>query len=127
MSPTNPEAGIRRRELLGGAALVGAVGAFGVSRILPRAGEAKVVVFDSERPASRAFAKASAASRRIDLTEEARTNWRTVRSLRKGEGVAGYTPWNAYVSARGWLEEQGLRLVSEQLDRRTGLIAWQMA
>lgn len=121
------EGGIGRRELLGGAALVGAVGAFGVSRILPRASEAGIVIYDSERPASRAFARSSAAPRRIDLAEEARTNWRAVRSLSRGEGVAGYTPWNAYVTARGWLEERGLRLVSEALDRKTGLIAWQMA
>jgi threonine dehydrogenase-like Zn-dependent dehydrogenase len=127
VSPKHPVAGIRRRELLGGAALVGAVGAIGLSRVLPRAGEVRVVVFDSERPASRAFAKASAAPRRIDLAEENRTHWRAVRSLKRGEAVAGYTPWHAYVVARGWLEEQGLRLVSETLDRRTGLIAWQMA
>ena len=107
--------------------LASAVGAIGVSRILPRAGEAKVVLFDSERSASRAFAKASPAVRRIDLAEETRTHWRAVRGLKRGEAVAGYTPWHAYVVARGWLEEQGLRLVSETLDRRTGLIAWQMA
>ena len=124
---TLDERGIKRRDLLLGAGLVGAVGAFGVSRILPRAGEANVVIYDSERSASRAFARSIAAPHRIDLAEESRTNWRAVRALRRGDGVAGYTPWNAYVSARGWLEEQGLRLVSEQLDRKTGLIAWQMA
>ncbi|MBO9575081.1 MAG: hypothetical protein J7494_05045 [Sphingobium sp.] len=121
------DAGIRRRELLGGAALLGAAGAVGVARILPRAGEAGVVIFDGARPASRAFAKGSAAPRRIDLAQDASSNWRALRTLRKGERVAGFTPWGAYVSARGWLEEQGLRLVSEQLDRRTGLIAWTMA
>lgn len=128
MSARNPDgAGIRRRELLGGAALLGAAGAVGVSRILPRAGEADVIVFDSARPASRAFARSGTGARRLDLAQDASSNWRALRTLQKGERVAGFTPWGAYVSVRGWLEEQGLRLVSEALDRRTGLVAWTMA
>jgi hypothetical protein len=118
---------VRRRELLGGAALLGAAGAFGLSRTTPRAAEAKVVIFDSERPASRAFAQSVSAPCHIDLAQEAHSNWRAIRSLQRGEPVAGYTPWNAYVAARGWLEERGLRIVSETLDRRTGLVAWHMA
>jgi len=118
--------GLRRREVLGGAALLGAAGAIGIARILPRSGRG-VVIFDSERPASRAFARNAAAARRIDLADEARTNWRDLRGLNAGTPVSGYTPWSAYVAARGWLEEKGLRLVSETLDRRTGLVVWSMA
>lgn len=118
---------VSRRQMLGGVALVGAASAVGIARILPRGSEARVVVFDSARPASRAFARDHAAAQRIDLAQEARTNWRAVRAIGKREPVAGYTSWNAYVTARGWLEEQGLRLASETLDRRTGLILWSMA
>ncbi|GEM_PF-1078574 len=119
--------GLRRRELLTGVALVGAAGAIGFARLLPTGSEADVFVFDSARPASRAFAQLSAASRRIDLASEAGTNWQALRTLGRGGAVAGYTPWSAYVAARSWLEDQGLRLVSETLDRRNGLVAWQMA
>ncbi|MBO9580567.1 MAG: hypothetical protein J7498_06715 [Sphingobium sp.] len=118
---------VSRRQMLGGVALVGAAGAVGLGRILPRGDGARIVVFDGARPASRTFAKSTAAARRIDLADEARTNWRGLRSLAKGAPVAGYTSWNAYVTARGWLEEKGLRLVSETLDRRTGLVVWSMA
>ena len=118
--------GVGRREVLGGVALVGAAGAIGLARILPRGGPG-VVIFDSTRPASRAFAKGASAVRRIDLAEEARTNWRGLRALGQGMPVPGYTPWSAYVAARGWLEERGLRLISETLDRRTGLVVWSMA
>lgn len=119
--------GVRRRELLGGAALLGAAGAVGLSRVLPRDHGPRIVVFDGSRDASRAFAKAGGAVQRIDLAEEARTNWRALRSIERGLPVAGYTGWTAYVAARGWLEERGLRLVSETVDRRRGLIAWTMA
>lgn len=118
--------GLRRREVLGGAALLGAAGAIGLARILPRDGKG-VVIFDSAHMASRVFARNAAAVRRIDLADEARTNWRGLRALGGGTPVSGYTPWSAYVAARGWLEERGLRLVSETLDRRTGLVAWSMA
>ncbi len=119
--------GVRRREVLGGVALAGAVGAFGVARLLPRGNAARVVLFDGGRPASRAFARTSAAARRIDLAEDAGMHWRALRSLDRAMPVAGYTPWSSYVAARGWLEEQGLRLVSERLDRRNGLVIWSMA
>jgi hypothetical protein len=117
---------VSRRQVLGGVALAGAAGAAGLARILPRGDGARIVIFDSARPASRAFARNAAAARRIDLAEEARTNWRGMRGLGKGTPVQGYTSWSAYVTARGWLEEQGLRLVSETLDRRTGLVSWAM-
>lgn len=118
---------VSRRQVLGGVALVGAAGAAGISRIMPRGDGDRIVVFDGSRPASRAFARSAAAARRIDLVEEARSNWHGMRTLAKGKPVAGYTSWNAYVTARGWLEEKGLRLVSEALDRRTGLVVWSMA
>jgi hypothetical protein len=118
---------VSRRQMLGGAALVGAASAVGIARLMPRGRDARVVIFDSARPASLAFARSHAAVQRIDLAQEARTNWRAVRTVGKSEPVAGYTSWNAYVAARGWLEERGLRLVSETLDRRSGLVLWSMA
>jgi len=118
---------VSRRQMLGGVALVGAAGAVGLGRVLPRGDKSRIVVFDGARPASRTFARNTAAARRIDLADEAHTNWLGLRTLAKGAPVAGYTSWNAYVTARGWLEEKGLRLVSETLDRRTGLVVWSMA
>lgn len=125
--PQADAGGVRRRELLGGAALLGAIGAIGLAPILPRTGEPGVIVFDSTQPASRAFAKLGGAARRIDLVAEDRTSWRALRSLGRALPVAGYTSWAAYVTARLCLEGQGLRMVSEALDRRRGLVAWRMA
>ena len=119
------ERGFRRREVVGGAALLGAAGAAGLMRALPRG--AGVLIFDSSHAASRAFALTHGAARRIDLAAEARTNWRGVRALGKGAAVAGYTGWDDYVAARGWLEGQGLRVVSEAVDRRRALVTWRMA
>lgn len=121
------QSGLRRRDLLAGVALVGTAGALGFARLLPGAREAQVFVFDSARPASHAFAQLSTAPCRIDLAREAGTNWQALRTLGRDGAVAGYTPWSAYVAARGWLEERGLRLVSETMDGRNGLVAWHMA
>ncbi len=117
--------GIRRRELLGGAAVIGAVGALGVARF---AGGRRpdVIVYDGGHAASAAFGR-SAAPRRIDLRREAAVHWRGLRSLKRGTAVSGLTNWDMYVAARGLLEEQGLRLVSEVVRRQAGLIAWSMA
>jgi threonine dehydrogenase-like Zn-dependent dehydrogenase len=118
-------AAIRRRELLGGVALLGAAGAIGFGR-MAKPGKAQVVVYEGHRPASRLLAHGAGAARRIDLSSETATHWRSLRTLGKGIAVAGFTGWDAYVAARGLLEDQGLRLVSETLDRRRGLVAWRM-
>ncbi len=119
-------AGIRRRELLGGAALLGAASAIGVARFASGR-RPDVIVYDGAHAASAAYGRAARAPYRIDLDKEAAVHWRGLRRLRRGTAVQGLTGWDIYVAARGLLEEQGLRIVSEVVRRQTGLIAWSMA
>lgn len=116
---------VSRRQLLGGVALVGAAGALGVARF---AGERPdVIVYDGTHSASATFGRAAQAPHRIDLAREAAIRWRGLRRVTRGTRVQGLTSWDLYVAARGLLEEQGLRLVSEVVRRQAGLIAWSMA
>ena len=120
--------GFSRREMLGAAAIVGAAGAIGVHRLRPAGARApQIIVYDSRRPASLAFAQARPDLRRIDLAREQGENWRAVRALDRTGVVGGLTGWNDYVSARQWLEDRGLRVVEQSHDRRRDLIAWTMA
>lgn len=118
--------GIRRRELLGGAALIGAAGAIGVGRYAMTR-RPDVLVYDGANAASVAFGRNGRAPHRIDLHREASIHWRGLRRVKRGTAVEGLTSWDLYVAARGLLQEQGLRLVSEVVRRPTGLIAWAMA
>lgn len=117
--------GIKRRELLGGAALLGAAGAIGIARFAGR--QPDVIVYDGTHLESAAFGRGSRAAHRIDLAQEAGVHWRGLRRVKRGTAVQGLTSWEIYVAARGLLEEQGLRIVSEVVRRQTGLIAWSMA
>ncbi len=117
--------GIRRRDLLGGAAVLGAAGAIGVARFANSRPD--VIVYDGSHAASAAFGRAARAPYRIDLDREAAVHWRGLRRLKRGTAVQGLTGWDIYVAARGLLEEQGLRIVSEVVRRQSGLIAWSMA
>lgn len=118
---------VSRRELLGGAAVLGAASALAMHKLAPRAKQPSIVVYDSRKPASLAFARGKPGLRQIDLVSEQRNNWRSIRALDRQGVVAGLTGWNDFVSARQWLEERGLRVASEMCDTRTGLIAWTMA
>jgi hypothetical protein len=117
---------VGRRELLGGMALLGAASAVAL-KPSARTFRAQVVVYEGDRPAARALAMTGGAARRIDLATESGSHWRSLRTMAKGQAVAGFTGWDAYVAARGLLEGQGLRIVSEALDRKRGLVAWRMA
>lgn len=119
-------AAMRRRDLLGAAAVLGAAGLAGIVPRLVGDGPGPVVIFDSARPASRLMALAGLAGRRIDLAIESQTNWRALRALGRGVTVHGYTDWAAYVMARLCLEAQGLRVRDEHLDRARGLVVWRM-
>lgn len=118
---------VSRRQVLGGVALAGAAGALSMHKFAGREKVAQAVIFDSRKPLSLAFAKAQQGIRLVDLAGEERGNWSGVRSLRRGAPVAGLTGWTDYVAARGWLEERGLRLVSERHDRKRNLTEWRMA
>jgi len=121
---------VSRREMLGGAALLGAAGAFGLHRM---AGQGttipapRFVIYDSRKPASLAYAQAQGGVVRIDLAQEQAANWRSIRALDGQSPVAGVTGWTDYVAARGWLEQRGLRVAVQAHDRRHDLIRWTMA
>lgn len=121
---------VSRREMLGGAALLGAAGAFGLHKMAGRGGDVpvpRVVIYDSRKPASLAFMRAQRGMVRIDLAREQAENWRAIRALGREGAVAGVTGWTDYVAARGWLEQRGLRVAAEAHDRQTDLIRWTMA
>jgi hypothetical protein len=118
---------VSRREILGGAALLGAAGAFGIHKVAGRAKTPQLVIYDSRKPASLAFARSQSGIRQIDLASEQQSNWGAVRALKRQGPIAGLTSWNDYVSARQWLEERGLRLTVETHDRQHDLIGWTMA
>lgn len=118
---------VSRREMLGGAAVLGAAGALGIHKLSPRAKRPSLVIYDSRKPASVAYARSHAGLRQIDLARERQDNWSAIRSLKRKDVVAGLTGWNDYVSARQWLEERGLRVAEEAHDRQYDLIAWTMA
>jgi len=118
---------VSRRQVLGGVALAGAVGALGVRQFVGPEKVPRIVIYDSRKPTSRAFAHGFAGVRQIDLAGEHGRNWSNVRAIRRDGPVAGMTSWNVYVAARSWLEERGLRLRSEQRDPTHDLIAWAMA
>lgn len=120
---------VSRREMLGGAALLGAAGAFGLHRMAGRGAQVpapRVVIYDSRRPASLAFARGQHSAGGIDLVREQAENWRSIRGLGREGPVAGVTGWTDYVAARGWLEHRGLRVVAETHDRQHDLIHWTM-
>jgi hypothetical protein len=116
---------VSRRALLGGAALVAAAGAVGIGRMTAGGPAPDVVLFDSRRPASLAFARSQPGARLVDLADPG--SWPALRAARGRATVAGLTRWNDYVFARQWLEERGLRLRAETHDRGQDLIAWSMA
>ncbi|MCW2412193.1 MULTISPECIES: twin-arginine translocation signal domain-containing protein [unclassified Sphingobium] len=123
--------GVSRRQLLGGAAVAGAVGLFGARAVAGPEKAARIVVYDSRRAASRSFAGQFFGLQQIDLAGEHSRNWAGVRAIRRSGAmsgpVAGLTGWNDYVAARTWLEDRGLRLRSERRDATHELIAWTMA
>ena len=117
---------VSRRQILGGAAVLGAAGAVGLHRMAGQGRKTpQLVIYDSRKPASLAFARGHAGKRQLDLAQAA--NWSAIRTADRKAPVAGLTSWNDYVSARQWLEEKGLRVATEDHDRKHDLIAWTMA
>ncbi len=116
---------VSRRQVLGGAAVLGAAGAIGVHKMAGRGKAPVLIVYDSRKPASLAFARTQPGKRQIDLASAA--SWSALRTVERKGAIGGLTSWNDYVSARQWLEERGLRVASESHDRAHDLIAWTMA
>lgn len=116
---------VSRRHVLGGAAVLGAAGAIGIHRMAGKGKAPVLVLYDSRRPASLAFARTRSGVRQLDLAHSA--SWSAIRTAERRGSVAGLTSWNDYVSARQWLEDKGLRVTAEDRDRAHDLIAWTMA
>lgn len=111
----------RRSLIVSGAAAV-TVAAVGRSRLAAAAPPA-LVVYDSRRPDSLAFARSITAPR-IDIAREDANFWRAVRSVTVDGTVVGLTSWSDWVLVRGMLEEKGKRLRREQQVGR--LFQWAM-
>lgn len=107
--------GVTRRAVLAGAATAGAA-----ATLVFRAGGAEapaLAIFDSRLPEARAFAIAAKA-RGVplhDVASEDEDLWRSLRGLTHtpGQMVVGMTGWTDWVSIRGVLAAQGLRVRHE--------------
>jgi hypothetical protein len=116
---------VSRRQVLGGAAVIGAAGAIGVHRMAGRGKAPELILYDSRKPASLTLARGQPGVRQLNLANAA--TWSDIRRAQLKGPVSGLTSWNDYVSARQWLEEKGLRVAAESHDRKQDLIAWTMA
>jgi len=113
---------LSRRNLLASGAAAATVAAVGGSHFAAGAPPA-LVVYDSRRTDSLAFARSIAAPR-IDIAREDANLWRAVRSAAVDGTVVGLTGWSDWVLVRGMLEEKGKRLRREARVGR--LFQWTM-
>ena len=113
---------LSRRDLV----RVGATGVLlaGVEGVARAANTATLVIYDSRRAESRAFALAQGA-RGVDVAREQAGRWATMRAALPKGGIVGLTRWSDHVIAAGYAAEQGWRLA--HIERRGGLIYWEMA
>lgn len=112
---------LSRRNLLASGAAAATVAAVGGSRLA--AAPPALVVYDSRRADSLAFARSIAAPR-IDVAREDANLWRAVRGVAVEGIVVGLTGWSDWVLVRGMLEEKGKRLRREA--RAGRLFQWTM-
>jgi hypothetical protein len=91
-----------------------------------------LILFDSRIPESRAFARAASGAM-VDLADVETSQWTALRADFAGKyRVVGLTGWTDWVTARGFLEERGLRLTSETsvpapVSGKAHLFRWEMA
>lgn len=111
----------RRDVVKAGAAGALLLGAEAVARTAPAAA---LLVYDSRRAASRAFA-AAFGGHTIDVADEHTNRWRSFRAPLPGGRIIGLTRWSDHVLAAGYAAEQGRRLV--RLEPRGGLFLWELA
>jgi hypothetical protein len=117
---------VSRRQVLGGAAVLGVACTMGVHHMAKQGSKTPLlIVYDSRKPASLAFARTQASKRGLDIAHAA--SWTDIRTAGRKAPIAGLTSWNDYVFARQWLEERGLRVQVEKRDRSHDLIEWMMA
>jgi hypothetical protein len=109
---------VTRRGMLRGVAAVSAVASVPVgAATLRRAG---LVVYDSEIAESRAFARGAGFAPKLDLAEEHRARFATLRAgVPQARSIEGLTRWSDWVALRSELESQGWRLAFEARSSRT--------
>ena len=113
---------LSRRKLLASGAAAATIAAAGGLR-LAAAALPSLVIYDSRRVDSLAFAQTIAAPR-IDIAREDANLWRAVRGVAIQGTVVGLTAWSDWVLVRGMLEEKGKRMRSETRNGR--LFQWAM-
>lgn len=118
----------RRSMLKAGAAVSAAISlpTFAASKV------STLILFDSRILESRAFARTESGFM-IDLADIETSQWTALRADFAGKHrVVGLTGWTDWVTARGFLEERGLRLTSETsvpapVSGKAHLFRWEMA
>ena len=122
--------GLARRDLFKLAAVAGIVALpAGVEMARHRA---PVVVYDSRIREARGFVGVLKGAAGIDLAHADATRWAAIRAdLPRSRPVEGLTRWSDWVSVRGELEAQGLRLAHETIlgregSNRSSLVRWGM-
>lgn len=118
--------GMTRRGVLRGGAVASAAIAVPVGAAALR--KAGLVVYDSGIAESRAFARGAGTMRRLDLAEEHRARFATLRAgLPRGKTIEGLTRWSDWVALRSELESQGWRLAFEaRSGKSVELFRWTM-
>lgn len=97
----------RRALIKGAAACSGAVGLAPLARAMP---SVDIALHDSRF----GMPLALAATRTIDLVDERRTHWATIRAgLGRARSVTGITTWSDYVLIAHELERRGFRRAAE--------------
>ncbi|MEO7248539.1 MAG: hypothetical protein ABIW31_08810 [Novosphingobium sp.] len=123
--------GLRRRDVIKGAAGLGALAL--PLRLQAMARSADLIVYDRRIAESRAFARTAGPVSRLEVTEAHRARWAQLRApLGRGRRIEGLTVWSDWSGLRGELERQGLRLVHEALvsapaSGHASLVRWTMA
>jgi hypothetical protein len=114
---------VSRRAVLKGGVMATAVAAVPLSAAALR--QTGLVVYDSTLSSSRVFARSAGLTPKLDLAQEHRERFATLRAgLIGGKAIEGLTRWSDWVALRSELESQGWRVATEA--RSGGLIRWTM-
>jgi hypothetical protein len=122
---------VSRRAVLKAGALtgLGTGSAIAAPALAARMQPLPLVIFDSRIAESVAFSATQTAGDALDLAQGTAAAW---RALGTPSRVTGLTRWSDWTALRGALEEQGLRVQTEQrvaapLSGRDHLFCWSMA
>ena len=115
---------VDRRTLIKAGALTAAASAATVRSVAAR--PPALLVYDSRLPDSLTFAAAFDGPK-LDVAQEDRIFWATLRAGAPKGRIIGMTRWSDLVVVRGELETQGKRLKSEQQRDTHAPFFWEMA